>query len=188
MPSRTAGMNIGYELPAAVRSVRDSWSATAAKAASICALFAVAETQLLVFVKDPMNFQQPTHHTAMKALLAFSYSGLVLGVSGAVSSLVLIDVFGEMGVRASRTQTIDTITSGTVIADDAKVLEMFGARRSLRWWALHWTLTMLAMTFSILTQILLYIWLQESRSIQITATIVVAFSAAPLLYFIPRCI
>ncbi|KAI0341241.1 hypothetical protein BDW22DRAFT_339545 [Trametopsis cervina] len=188
MPSKMSGMDVRYELPTAIRSVKESWSRTATKAGAICALFAVVEAQLLLFVKDPQNFPRATSLAAIHALLIFTYSAFLFAISGAVSSLVLVDVFGEIPVRAARSQTMDSITAGTIIANDAQLLEMFGARRSLRWWRYHWATTVACMSFSIIIQILLYVWLQEARSVQITATCIAAFAVLPLFYFVPHSV
>ncbi|KAI0313513.1 hypothetical protein OF83DRAFT_526452 [Amylostereum chailletii] len=179
-----SGLNVAYELPPAVRSLRDEWTNAGTSAAVICGLLAVTESQLLVFVKDEKNFPQSYSEAQMKALLVLTYGALVFCISGAMSSFVLIDEFSGMQVRAARMGSIGSPV-GTVLSSDFGVLRMFGARTSLKWVMYHWLFSVLASVLCTVAQVTMYVWLQESPAIQITVSIIVAFALLPLLYLVP---
>ncbi len=46
--------------------------------------------------------------------------------------------------------------------------------------------SLVAGTISLITQLLLYIWLEESDSVRITLTFISLFAVLPLLHLVPR--
>jgi len=46
--------------------------------------------------------------------------------------------------------------------------------------------SLIAGTISLITQLLLYIWLEESNSVRITLTFISLFAVLPLLHLVPR--
>jgi hypothetical protein len=46
--------------------------------------------------------------------------------------------------------------------------------------------SLVASTVSLITQLLLYIWLEESDSVRITLTFISLFAVMPLLHLVPR--
>ena len=71
-------------------------------------LFAAVESQLISYVKSQFtpgtnggpDAGQPL--STQRAILIFSYAGLLFSCSAAVSSFILTDVFGELPIRAAR--------------------------------------------------------------------------------------
>lgn len=167
-------------------------------------LLAVVEVVLLTFMKNPVHYTHPHTRAARQALLAFSYSALFFNCSATITSLVLTDEFGELPVRASRKS--DPIKQGLFDSSSASLLEVYGARRSWRWVMWHcmphilhsneiFVTDLLTGLFSLaagvacfVTQILIYVWIEETLSVQITASCVAGFGVLPLLHFIPMAV
>ncbi|KAI0259384.1 hypothetical protein BC834DRAFT_635958 [Gloeopeniophorella convolvens] len=183
MPLRSPRTNVAYELPSTVKSLNEGWLSTCQTAAAVSGLFAVVEVLLLAFIKDPVHYTHPHKHAAIQALRAFSYCALFFSCSAAISSLVLTDEFGELPVRASR--KADPIKQGIFDSSSASLLEVYGARRSWRWVMWHWLFSLMAAVACLVTQILIYVWIEESLSVQITVSCVACFGILPLLHFVP---
>ncbi|KAI0291656.1 hypothetical protein B0F90DRAFT_341033 [Multifurca ochricompacta] len=160
-PPRT---DVAYELPSTIKSLNDGWLSTFQTTAAASGLFAVVEVVLLNFIKDPVHYTHPHTRAARQALLVFSYCGLLFSCSATISSLVLTDEFGELPVRASRKS--DPIKQGLFDSSSASLLEVYGARRSWRWLMWHWLLSLTAAIACLITQILIYVWIEEPFSVQ----------------------
>jgi len=182
-PPRT---DIAYELPPTVKSLNDGWLSVCQTAAAASGLLAVVEVVLLTFVKNPVHYTHPHTHAARQALLAFSYCALFFSCSATISSLVLTDEFCELPVRASRKS--DPIKQGLFDSTSASLLEVYGARRSWRWVMWHWLFSLAAGVACLVTQILIYVWIEEPLSVQITVSCVAGFGVLPLLHFIPMAV
>jgi hypothetical protein len=46
--------------------------------------------------------------------------------------------------------------------------------------------SLVAGTISLITQVLLYVWMEESNSVRVTFTFVTLFAVLPLLHLVPR--
>jgi hypothetical protein len=181
---------------------------------SKAALFVLAEVHLLSFIKDESNYS-PTRQTtksARHALLLFTYSALFFSLSATLSGLILTDEFGELPVRASRKK--DPIQEGVFDSGALDLLRTYGAKRSWIWVMWHCAFppslqcsffmrmfiltypvgcggvllglfSLVAGTISLLTQLLLYIWLEEPDSVRITLTFISLFAVLPLLHLVP---
>ena len=74
------------------------------------ALFVVAETLLLPLVKAAAaNATLGVSDHIAHALLVLTYATILLGMSSAMSSLILIDEFGSITLRASRSQSTSQV-------------------------------------------------------------------------------
>ncbi|KAN0132151.1 hypothetical protein V8E53_009917 [Lactarius tabidus] len=180
--------NIAYELPSTVKSLNDSWLSTYQSSTVVAGLFAIVEVQLLSFVKNEANFHRNVGNSAKHALLIFTYLALFFCISAAVSGLILTDEFGELPVRASRKR--DPIQQGLFDSGTLDLLQSYGAKRSWIWIMWHWVFSLIAGIVSLITQILIYIWLEESNSVRITLSILTVFAILPLVHLIPipaRC-
>ncbi|KAI0300710.1 hypothetical protein B0F90DRAFT_1668248 [Multifurca ochricompacta] len=176
--------NIAYELPSTVKSLNDSWLATYQSSTIVAGLFAGVEVHLLSFVKDDSHYHKDVGNSARSALLIFTYSALFFCLSAAVSGLILTDEFGELPVRASRRS--DPIQQGVFDSGTLDLLQTYGAKCSWVWVMWHWLFSLIAGTISLITQILLYVWLEESNSVKITLTFITLFAVLPLLHLIPH--
>ncbi|KAI0247275.1 hypothetical protein BJV78DRAFT_1133637, partial [Lactifluus subvellereus] len=191
-------------LPTTVKSLNDSWLTTYQCSAIVAGLFAGVEVHLLSFVKTDLNYQKDIGNPAKHALLTFTYSALFFCVSAAVSGLILTDEFGELPVRASRKR--DPIQQGMFDSGSLDLLQSYGAKESWVWVMFHCKcqyshrrfvplshhktivglFSLIAGTISLLTQVLLYVWLEESNSVKITVSFIALFTVLPLLHLIPR--
>ncbi|KAH9974892.1 hypothetical protein BGW80DRAFT_121945 [Lactifluus volemus] len=177
--------NVAYELPSTVKSLNDSWLTTYQCSAILAALFALLEVHFLSFVKNDAHFQNHhIGHPARHALLIFTYCALFFCISGAVSGLILTDEFGELPVRASRKS--DPIQHGLFDSGSLDLLQSYGARQSSVWVMFHWLFSLVAGVVSLFTQLFLYIWLEESKSVKITLSIIGFYAVLPFLHIIPR--
>ncbi|KAI0298222.1 hypothetical protein BC826DRAFT_998611 [Russula brevipes] len=176
--------NIAYELPSTVKALNDGWLATYQISTVVAALFVGIEVNLLAFVKDDANYHRSTTSSARHALLIFTYSALFFSLSAAISGLILTDEFGALPVRASRKP--DPIQQGVFDSSALDLLQSYGAKRSWIWVMWHWLFSLVAGTVSLITQVLLYVWMEESNSVRVTFTFVTLFAVLPLLHLVPR--
>ncbi|KAI0247261.1 hypothetical protein BJV78DRAFT_950422 [Lactifluus subvellereus] len=176
--------NVAYELPSTVKSLNDGWLTTYQCSSILAGLFAAVEVHLLSFVKTDSNYQKDIGSPARHALLIFTYSALFFCISAAVSGLILTDEFGELPVRASRKS--DPIQQGLFDSGTLDLLQSYGAKESWVWVMFHWLFSLIAGAVSVLTQVLLYVWLEESNSVRITLSVIGVFAVLPLLHIIPR--
>jgi len=182
---RTSRTNIAYELPSTVKALNDGWLATYQISTVVAALFVVVEVNLLTFIKDEAHYaNKDLNRSARHALLIFTYSALFFCVSATISGLILMDQFGELPVRASRKK--DPIQQGVFDSGALDLLRTYGAKRSWIWVMWHWLFCLVAGTISLITQVLLYVWLEESDSVRITLTFISLFAVLPLLHLVPR--
>ncbi|KAI0271228.1 hypothetical protein BGY98DRAFT_1100289 [Russula aff. rugulosa BPL654] len=175
--------NIAYELPSTVKALNDGWLTTYQISTIVAALFVIVEVNLLSFIKDESNYSRHTNKSARHALLVFTYSALFFCLSATVSGLILTDEFGELPVRASRKK--DLIQEGVFDSGALDLLRTYGAKRSWIWVMWHWLFSLIAGTISLITQVLLFIWLEESDSVRITLTFISLFAVLPLLHLVP---
>ncbi|KAF8469886.1 hypothetical protein DFH94DRAFT_697213 [Russula ochroleuca] len=176
--------NIAYELPSTVKALNDGWLATYQISTVVAALFVVVEVHLLTFVKDASNYPKEADKSARHALLIFTYSALFFCLGATISGLILTDQFGELPVRASRKK--DPIQQGVFDSGALDLLRTYGAKRSWIWVMWHWLFSLVAGTISLITQVLLYVWVEESNSVRITLTFISLFAVLPLLHLVPR--
>jgi len=176
--------NIAYELPSTVKALNDGWLATYQISTVVAALFAGVEVLLLTLVKDQSNYRDGVTDAGLHALLIFTYSALFFCISATMSGLILMDEFRELPVRASRKK--DLIQQGVFDSGALDLLQSYGAKRSWIWVMWHWLFSLVLGAISLVTQVLLYIWLAESNSVRVTLTFVTIFSLLPLLHLIPH--
>jgi len=111
-------------------------------------------------------------------------SSFIFSISATISGLILTDEFRGLPVRASRKK--DPIQQGVFDSGALDLLQTYGAKRSWIWVMWHWLFSLVVGTISLVTQVLLYIWLAESNSVRITLTFVTIFAVLPLLHLVPR--
>ncbi|KAG8723765.1 hypothetical protein FRC09_001851 [Ceratobasidium sp. 395] len=96
------------QLPPVVKSVQAGSQASFTSSATVTALFAAVEAQLLTFVQgmtDPGDNGTPPRlnqdSKGYHALLILTYASFFFSISATVSSLILTDEFGELDYRAA---------------------------------------------------------------------------------------
>lgn len=168
-------------------------------------LLAVVATQLLAMVKSLLDGPIGTDSPRIsKALLAFSYSAIVLNSSAAITSLIITDKIGELPLRASRWKR-SSPKAGWMNGSEDYLLRRYGIGASWTWALGHCELTsslsypiLSLITFwhvgfismqggiwSILIEIMMYIWLQEAMEVKTIMVCVGVFAILPFLFFLP---
>ncbi|KAI9463950.1 hypothetical protein BJY52DRAFT_876783 [Lactarius psammicola] len=175
--------NITYELPSTVKPFNDRWLAAYKSSTVLAGRFAVVEVHLLSFVKNDANFDNGVGDSAKHALLMFTYLTLFFCLGAVVSGLILTYGFGEFLVRTS--QERDLIRQGLVDSGTLYPLQSHGVKRTWIWVMRHWMFSLIAGTISLITQALLYVWLEEPNSVRITVSIITVFVVLPLVHLIP---
>ncbi|KAH9009580.1 hypothetical protein EDB84DRAFT_1658380, partial [Lactarius hengduanensis] len=179
------------ELLSTVKSLNDGWLTTYQSSALNSRGAWQVEVRLLSFVKNDANFDRNVvGNSAKDALLIFTYLGLFFSVSAAVSGLILTDDFGEFPVRASRQRD-----SMELVLFDSDTSELLGqALLDLGHVAFldplphHWSsglFSLIAGTVSLITQVLIYVSLEESKPVIITLTVITVFAVLPLVHLVP---
>ncbi|TFY70605.1 hypothetical protein EVG20_g2401 [Dentipellis fragilis] len=172
-------------LPPVIESIRTDWITSCQSAAVVSALFASIAAQLLSTMGLTGDSSSGvTNAAALKALMVFAYSSLLLSCSATISSLILIDEFGELPMHAARTKDAPR-REDTVGASTSELLEMFGARPKWKWVMYHWLVCLVAGICCMVMQIILYVWLTEGLAVKIVLLLVTVFTVLPLLFLIP---
>jgi len=175
-------VQLNYRLPHVIESLQEGWLETCKTSATISALMALISAYLLVFVKNT-QFQGSTPAGSLPFLTLVSYGGLVFNISATVSAFLLTDRLGSMAIKSSKRR--DLARDGTVDAPSSFLLKKYGAGSGWTWSMWHWFFCVLAGLWCIIIQILVYVFLQESKTIQIGITCVVAFATLPFLQLLP---
>jgi len=170
-----------YKLPPVIKSLQMGWLASFQTSAAVNGHFAVVAAILLVGVKAT-TFPENTNHKALTFLTLLSYASLTFCISATVTSLILADRLGEIPIRASAQSEL--AKEGSVQASPSYLLKRYGAGSAWGLGVWHWIFCMLAGIWCIFIELLVYIFLQESKTVQITLTCLMAFSTSPFLLFL----
>ncbi|KAG8791345.1 hypothetical protein FRC12_009484 [Ceratobasidium sp. 428] len=125
-------ISLKYELPALLRSTQSGWISTFQASATVGALFAALEGQLLVFVKGIDSDKEINHASAgYQALVALTYAAFFFSISATVSSLILTDECTELNSRAaSHSEDLKVYEEVEVQNTIEEILEKYGMKRS----------------------------------------------------------
>ncbi|KZP34024.1 hypothetical protein FIBSPDRAFT_924352 [Athelia psychrophila] len=170
-----------YKLPPVIKSLQLGWLASFQTSASVNGLFAVVSALLLIGVKLS-TYPEDTNPKAKTFLTLLSYSSLVFSISATVTSLILADRLGEIPIRASTKSEL--AQDGSVQATPTYLLKRYGAGSAWTFGVWHWIFSMLAGIWCIFIEMLVFIFLQESTTVKITMTCLLAFSTSPFLLFL----
>jgi len=180
-----------YELPPCVEAIRNGWVVTYQGSAVVGALFASMEASLLTLLKTEgsdgslLSLRGDTRHAAMRFLLLMTYAALVLNASIVISSLLLLNMLGELPFKNAESPPLaeeapfrQTMTTKELMA----IYRYRGTRLELTTW--HWFLSFWAGSACVLGQLCMYIWLHEDRTISALMTASVIFAGIPLFAII----
>ncbi|KAH8979326.1 hypothetical protein EDB83DRAFT_2327165 [Lactarius deliciosus] len=142
----------------------DNWLPIAMIVANVVA---GVEVHLLSIIKNDSNLYG---RNTGNALLMSTYSALFFFLSAAVSGLILTNKFGVFLVRGSRKS--DPIQSG------------YESKCSWIWMIRHCLVSLIAGTMSLIAQVLLYGWLEESTFLKGTLSIILGFAVLFLEHLI----
>ncbi|KAH8990832.1 hypothetical protein EDB92DRAFT_1946359 [Lactarius akahatsu] len=178
MPRRT---DIAADEPrSTVRPLNDSMLATYQSLTVLARRFAVIEVHLLSFVKNDANFDKGVGSSAKHTLLIFTYLALFFYLSAVVGGHILMYGSGELPVRPPQERGM--VRQGL---PDSGTSDPDGVKRTSVLVMWHWVFSFIAGTVSLITQVLLYVWLEETNSVRITVSIITVFVILPLVYLIP---
>ncbi|TFY70597.1 hypothetical protein EVG20_g2403 [Dentipellis fragilis] len=178
-------VNLDYDLPPLLKAVQQDWITSCQNAAVVSALVAAVVAQLI----STMNLAGGSdsgisNPAALKALTIFAWSALLLSCSATISALLLIDVFGELPLRAARETNAPRVDE-RVGATVSQLLEQSGMRSNWTLIRLHWLVSLVASIGCMMVQIILYVWLTVGLAVKIVLLLVTIFSVLPLLFLIP---
>ena len=168
--------------------------------------FAVVEVHLLSFVKNDANFDKSVGNSAKHALLIFTYLALFFCLGAVVSGHILTYGFVELAVPVRASQERNPIGLGLLDGGRLDPLQSYGVKHTGTWvWVMRHcecpvftiqlcppsspqiagVFSLIAATVSLITQVLLYVWLEEPNSVRITVSIITVFVVLPLVLLIP---
>ena len=133
--------------------------------------------------------------------MVLTYLAFFFSISATFSSLLLTDELGELQVRAShRESTLVPLDSSIIYEDPSELLNRYGARkiwRPVMWhctysFALFYVASTSPLPFSgflmiflaylcLVAQMLVYVWIMQSKAVGIAMSCVASFSILPLL-------
>ncbi|KAG8791380.1 hypothetical protein FRC12_009323 [Ceratobasidium sp. 428] len=126
-------MSLGYELPMLLKDTQLGRISTFQSSATVSALYAALEGQLLVFVKGIP--EEEIHHTSSgyQSLVALTYAALFFSISATVGSLMLTDQWAELNTRAAVKEDHLHEYKKISVADNMEdIIEKHGMKKSYR--------------------------------------------------------
>ncbi|KAI9435124.1 hypothetical protein H4582DRAFT_1973039 [Lactarius indigo] len=161
--------NMAHQLPGRLQWAVTSWNGNwPPSLTTVAKVLAGAEVPLACLsVKNHSKFQR---HDTGTALLVCTYSALFFFLTAALSGLIRTHKFGEFPVRESWKS--DTTQWGHT------------SKRSWVWMMRHCLISLIAGTISLIAQVLLYGWLEESLFVKGTLSIILAFAVLFLKHLI----
>ncbi|KAG8791343.1 hypothetical protein FRC12_009482 [Ceratobasidium sp. 428] len=175
MSTGPSELGVAYDLPAAIKSIQSGWLATFRSSSNISTIFAVIQAILMVFSNsvDSKLLGKSSGHRTIRVLnfLAFFFSA-----SATFCSLVLTSEFGKLHVRAAqREPALNPLTDMTIQESTNELLRRYDSHRTLL------GMIMLLTSFlSLLAQLLVYVWVLETRPVAIAVSCVAGFAILPM--------
>ncbi|KAF8202516.1 hypothetical protein BJ912DRAFT_945049 [Pholiota molesta] len=175
---------LDYKLPQTVEYIQQGWLSTCQSSAAISGFLTVTATLLLLFLKNTANFDgsRQNSHGMLIALELLSYASIFLNISSCMSCFILLDRLGDVPYKSSRDP--DVPIGGRTTLEQEGVMRTYGIGALWQWVFWHWLFCFITGAWSILAQILIYIWLQESSQTQIGLSVIGAFSILPFAAYI----
>ena len=165
---------------------------------------AVLEVHLLSFVKNDANLDSGVGNSAKYALVLFTYLALFFCLGAVVSGHIL--TYWSVAFPVRPPQERGLIQEGL---PDSGILDLLHGYSDKHTWVrvcVMWhcgcpvftippcpssspritgLFSLIAGTVSFITQVLLYVWLEESNSVRIIVSIITVFVVLPLVSLIP---
>ncbi|KAG8790798.1 hypothetical protein FRC12_010971 [Ceratobasidium sp. 428] len=177
-------ISLTYDLPTLLKSTQSGWISAFQSSATVGALFAGLEGQLLTFVKGIDDDIISHTSRGYQALLILTYITFFFSVSATVSALILTDGFAELSLRAApidKKEKLDLLEKCPTVDTIEEIFEQHGVKKSCRYVKIHWIIMHLIGYFSLVAQILLYISLTDTLAVRVTVYFFVSFSVLPVL-------
>ncbi|KDR65720.1 hypothetical protein GALMADRAFT_106788 [Galerina marginata CBS 339.88] len=176
--------SLEYKLPSNVESIRKGWISSIQASTYISGLFAIAATILLIFNLGSCKIAIAPGSSDNKvlALEVISYASIFLNISACLSCFILIDRLGDIPYHAS--QNPNLTKGGSVSLRQQEILKIYGVGALWRWVVWHWLFCFTFGAWSIFAQLVLYIWLQESKDLRIAMAALMGFCSLPFFAFL----
>jgi signal transduction histidine kinase len=143
----------------------------------------------ILFQNPPYLSVKNTSNRIQLASEILAYTSLILNISACASCFILLDRLGDVPYRAARKPSAPQ--GGKVIMPPIAILRVYGVGALWRWAVWHWLICFLFGFWSIIAQILLFVWTQlngnRHTAIAVSALAVfcllpwIAFTIAPLV-------
>ncbi|KAJ7897841.1 hypothetical protein B0H13DRAFT_2521420 [Mycena leptocephala] len=164
-----------YKLPPLVDAVRKNWERTLQSGLILSASFAIAS--ILLFTAIPMSIMLGSS-AADAVLQVFAYGSVVFNLSGALGSFVLIDLLGDMPLKASRGNLAQLPEHPPTTS--VAILRSHGIPASWTWIMFHWAcLSQVGMWF-FFVELVLYAWLTQAIAIKVASVVFTSAAVLPL--------
>ncbi|KAF8263380.1 hypothetical protein EI94DRAFT_593075 [Lactarius quietus] len=178
MPRRT---DVAYGLPSTIKSLNDRRLEIYRGSTILARRFAILEVHLLSFAKNDANFGNNVGNSAKRTLVILTYLALFFCLGAVVSGQILAYWSVELPVRPPQERGL--VQEGLPDSGTLDVMQNHGVKRTwIRIWVIwHWAFSLIAGTVSFITQVLLYVWLEEPNSVRIVVSIITVFVVLPLV-------
>ncbi|KAF8909406.1 hypothetical protein CPB84DRAFT_1517276 [Gymnopilus junonius] len=174
---------LDFKLPPTVKSIQRGWLYSLQIGVLTSGLFAIIAAILLILKE---NFNATTSQNIsdgkQMALVVMGYVSLFLNISACMSCFILIDRLGELPYHAAQDRQLPK--GGTITLQQQGILKLFRIGALWTWVVWHWLICFLIGAWSIFAQLLLYIWIHESKEVRIVLTSLACFCFLPFLAFI----
>ncbi|KAH8833355.1 hypothetical protein DL96DRAFT_1585821 [Flagelloscypha sp. PMI_526] len=172
-----------YELPPLVEKFCSGWVSTLQSAATVAALLASVEAQLLGFFKQNLNTAN-VDQNIHKAILTLTYVALIFSIGATMTSLLLTDEFSEIPMRSARAEAVSTNRNSDLIMEtNWKILVLWHIKPKTKLVIWHWFVSLSISLLCIIGSVALFAATQEPMIINIIASIAAVISVLPLIWF-----
>jgi len=167
---------LDYELPKVVESARQAHLGSYKASAVIAGFFVVTSAQVIALIHHESS---PASKVLSRRLLVCTYGALMFNIGTIISSLVLIDRFGELPFRNRR--RTDRLPDSVAHTSARRLLEQFGVGGPIVWIQVHWTICLTAGAIFTLLEMGVFACLYEPPAVFVFVTISALVAGLPLI-------
>ncbi|PPQ63326.1 hypothetical protein CVT24_006771 [Panaeolus cyanescens] len=172
-----------YKLPSTVEAIQQNWVDCMKSGTIISGLLAVISAVLLVLFKVISlmgNTSIPISDSI--TLETLSYTSLFLNISSGSSSVLLLNRLGEITYRSAKDP--QPRMGGRSYLNAHELLREFKIGKTWTFVLWHWIICLLSGIGCLLAELLVYIWVVESKSVRIGMACLGAFCVVPIFVFL----
>ncbi|KAH8833353.1 hypothetical protein DL96DRAFT_1811851 [Flagelloscypha sp. PMI_526] len=171
-----------YQLPNVVEKFCTGWVSTLQSAATVSALLASVEAQLLGFFKTNLGNSEPN---IQKAVLLLTYIALILSIGVTMTSMFLTDEFSEVPTRSARAEAIlPNCKEEVIVETNWKMLEIYHIKPKTKFVIWHHFTCLSIACLCTIASVALFAASQEPMVINIVASTTAFISLLPLIWFL----
>jgi len=164
-----------YQLPRVIESARQAYLGSYQASAVVAGLFVATEAQVIALIHADSS---PEPQLLFKLLLICAYGALIFNIGAVISSLVLIDRFGELPFRNRR--RTDRLPESEDHTPARQILEQFGADGAIVYVHVHWAICLTTGAIFTLLEMGVFAWLYEPLAVFIFVTVAAFVAGLPL--------